>query len=273
VVQAGALPLFWELVAPSAWRSIDFISDLHLSSSTPATSAALQSHLRHTTADAVFLLGDVFEVWVGDDSRADAFEAEITAMLADAAAQRCVGFMVGNRDFLVGSAFMQSAGLLALPDPTVLVAFGERILLSHGDALCLDDHDYQAFRTVVRSTAWQADFLGKPLEERRAIAAQMRQASQRRQAEQREAHSERDSPFADVDTAAAVQWMHEAQAPTLIHGHTHRPARHELAPGYCRYVLSDWDCDGGQRAEVLRLSQGGLRRVAPAAFATEVARR
>lgn len=273
MAQAGALPVFWEFVAPGPWSSIDFISDLHLSPQTPATSALLDAHLRNTTADAVILLGDVFEVWVGDDSRSDAFEAEITSMLADASARRCIGFMVGNRDFLVGSAFMQSAGLLAMPDPTVLVAFGERILLSHGDALCLDDHDYQAYRSIVRSPAWQADFLGKPLEQRREIAAQMRQASQRRQAAQREERNQSDSPFADVDTAAAVRWMHEAQAPTLIHGHTHRPARHELAPGYCRVVLSDWDCDGSQRAEVLRLSKGGLRRTAPAAFATEVARR
>lgn len=255
---APAVPAFFPLEAPDDWRAIDFISDLHLSEAMPRTFDAFARHLQRTPADAVFILGDLFEVWVGDDVRGRAFERQCVRVLADAASHRQLGFMVGNRDFLVGAAMLRDSGLLALADPTLLLAWQRPVLLSHGDALCLDDTPYQAFRRQVRSPAWQASFLAKPLAERLAMAAEMRRASE----ERRRFDGNADS---DVDTAEAVRWLHAIGANDLVHGHTHRPATHVLAPGYTRYVLTDWDLDHGQRAEVLRLTRQGFARVPPAA--------
>ena len=253
----GALPQFYEFEAPPEWRSIEFVSDLHLQARQPRTVAAFAAYLRATDADAIFLLGDVFEAWVGDDARHEGFEREVTEMLQEVAVHRALGFMAGNRDFLVGAELLRDCGAIALPDPTVLRAFGERLLLTHGDALCLDDLDYQRFRAEVRAPAWQARFLALPLAERRALAARMRDASQEHQ---------RMQPATDIDSATAVQWMHEAGAPVLVHGHTHRPGTEALAPGYARWVLSDWDLDTRPaRAEVLRLSPRGLARRPPPA--------
>jgi UDP-2,3-diacylglucosamine hydrolase len=252
-----------ELRAPAAWQAIDFLSDLHLSDSTPRTFEALATHLRCTEADAVFILGDLFEAWVGDDARHEGFEAECAAMLAEASAHRFIAFMVGNRDFLVGDTMLRHCGVMHLADPTVLVAFGQRALLTHGDALCLADVDYQAFRAQVRSPAWQADFLAKPLAERRGIAQAIRAESQRHQQEQREA-------WFDVDEPAAQQWMDDARAPWMVQGHTHVPARHPMAPDRVRFVLSDWDHDhpaGATRGDVLRWRRGPFLRTAPATAA------
>lgn len=256
------LPQFWEFAAPEAWRSIDFISDLHLQASQPRTTQALAAHLRDTPADAVFILGDLFETWVGDDARHDPFEAHVADILKDASARRGVAFMAGNRDFLLGASFLQECGVMALPDPTVLVAFGERLLLTHGDALCLGDTAYQHFRSEVRTENWRLSFLARPLYERRALAARMREASTEHQRMQPAQSG------ADVDAAAAVQWMHEAATPLLVHGHTHRPGTEEIAPGFTRLVLTDWELDRTPpRCGVLRLSAGGLERVAPVASA------
>lgn len=258
-----ALPPFFEFTAPESWTSVDFISDLHLCERMPRTLAAFEQHLRATPADAVFLLGDVFEIWVGDDARQRPFEHRCTELLAEAASRRVLGLMVGNRDFLIGQAFLRDCGAIGLPDPTVLAAWGQRVLLSHGDALCLDDRPYQDFRSQVRSGPWQADFLARPLGERLALAQQMRQASQDRRRFDGQAD-------ADIDSAEAVRWMHAMGTPELVHGHTHRPGSNTLAPGYKRHVLSDWDLDqpAGQppRAEVLRLTRDGLLRQAPLAL-------
>lgn len=252
-----ALPRFWEFRAPADWTAVDFISDLHLAENAPRTFEAWASYMRATPASAVFILGDLFEVWVGDDARHDAFEARCADVLADAASRRTVGFMAGNRDFLVGGDLLRQAGVLALSDPTVLIAFDERLLLSHGDALCTGDIEYQAFRNEVRSIAWQNEFLARPLPERRAIARGYRARSEQRRGQPAPAE------FFDVDDAAATRWMHEAATPTLVHGHTHRPGTNELAPGFVRHVLSDWDLDGAARAEVLRLRRSGLARLSP----------
>lgn len=254
--KAGALPALFELAAPEEWRAIDFISDLHLCESMPQTLEAWEQHLRYTPADAVFMLGDLFEVWIGDDVRTRGFEQHCLEVMAQAASHRQLAFMAGNRDFLLGSAMLRESGLMGLPDPCVLDAWGHRVLLSHGDALCLADEPYQQFRAQVRAPAWQAGFLAKPLEEREALARQMRQAS----AERRMFDGEGD---ADVDTAAAVHWLHSLGAAEMVHGHTHKPGSESLAPGYKRHVLSDWDLDTGQRAEVLRLDRAGFVRVAP----------
>lgn len=247
-----------EIEAPPAWQTIDFISDLHLAEDTPHGVAACEQYLSTTPADAVFILGDLFEVWVGDDSRHSGFEARCVAWLTDAAARRSIAFMCGNRDFLLGRETLEACGILPLIDPTALSAFGQRLLLTHGDVLCVADADYQQFRRRVRSVEWQRAFLALPLAERRAQARSMRRISAERKANQREA------PI-DVDADAAIAWLREARASVLIHGHTHRPASQVLAPGLTRQVLSDWELDHGPapRAEVLRWQATGLTRLAP----------
>jgi UDP-2,3-diacylglucosamine hydrolase len=207
-----------------------------------------------TSADAVLILGDLFEVWVGDDSRDSGFERECADVLALASKRCVVGFMAGNRDFLVGAKLLAECGVRRLDDPTLLSAWGHRYLLTHGDALCLDDIAYQRFRAQVRSQAWQGDFLSRPLVERRQLARAMRDASAAHQASR-----PAEEAWADVDESAACQWLDAAQAETLIHGHTHRPGVVAMPGGRKRHVLSDWDLDGEpSRARVLRLSRHGL---------------
>jgi UDP-2,3-diacylglucosamine hydrolase len=254
-----AVPRFAELAAPAHWGTVDFISDLHLHPGEPETFEAWRTYLRHTPANAVFILGDLFEVWVGDDALSEpgSFEAQCADALHAAAARAPVYFMHGNRDFLVGEAFLQHCGVQGLDDPTVLVFGGQRILMSHGDALCLDDTDYQRFRALARSAAWQQQFLAQPLAERRAQARGIRAQS--------EARKQSAGVYADLDPAATLAWLAEAHATVLVHGHTHRPAQHVLAPGLTREVLSDWDLAARPpRAEVLRLTARGLERVAMA---------
>ena len=251
-----AVPQAQELVAPSHWRTVDFISDLHLQASEPATVAAFQHYLESTPADAVFILGDLFEVWVGDDALREpgSFEAQGCALLRAATQRLPVYFMHGNRDFLVGPDFLAACGITGLADPAVLTFGGQRYVLSHGDLLCLDDVDYQRFRLQARSAAWQQQFLTQPLAKRRVQARGIRQES--------EAKKQSGASYADVDGPAAVAWLQAADAHTLIHGHTHRPAQHVLAPGLQRVVLSDWDAAAlPPRLETLRLSSAGLERL------------
>jgi UDP-2,3-diacylglucosamine hydrolase len=258
---APAVPQIAELHAPAAWRTVDFISDLHLQASEPATFEAWRHYLESTPTDALFILGDLFEVWVGDDvvgadvfAATASFEGQCARLLGQTAGRLALFFMHGNRDFLVGQGLMDLCGSSLLADPTVLVFDEQRWLLSHGDALCLDDVDYMRFREQVRSPEWQQAFLSKPLAERQAIARGLRQQS--------EARKQSGAEYADVDAGAARQWLQAARAPTLIHGHTHKPARHDLGEGLSRVVLSDWDADARPpRADVLRLSAGGLQRV------------
>lgn len=249
-----------EFRVPAHWRAIDLLSDLHLSEATPRTFQAWTALLRATSADAVFILGDLFDAWVGDDARTSGFELRCAEVLREAAKQRTIGFMVGNRDFLVGTQLLGECGVLQLADPTVVQAFGQRVLLSHGDALCLEDIEYQRFRAQVRDPAWQAATLARPLAERRALARQIREASRQRKQDMAA------ELWADVDPVAAAQWLHEAGATTLIHGHTHRPRSESIAPGLTRHVLTDWDLEDDAlppRAEVLRWSEQGLQRRAP----------
>jgi UDP-2,3-diacylglucosamine hydrolase len=252
----GNLPALFELAAPDEWRAVDFISDLHLCEAMPRTFDAWARHLKTTPADAIFILGDLFDVWVGDDVRSHEFERRCVETLAEAACHRRLAFMPGNRDFLVGTAMLRDSGAIALPDPSVLDAWGHRIMLSHGDALCLSDESYQTFRQEVRGARWQADFLSRPLGERLAIAAEMRSVSSTR----RQFDGAAD---ADLDVAETVRWMHGLGSAELVHGHTHRPGSSLLAPGYKRHVLSDWDLDTSRRAEVLRLDRTGFTRLLP----------
>lgn len=256
---ASALPSIQELPAPVDWAAIDFISDIHLAPDMPRTFDAWAAYLLGTSADAIFILGDLFDVWVGDDSRLEGFEAHCSAVLKRAARRCRVGFMVGNRDFLLGDAMLADCDLIALPDPTLLQAFDQRVLLTHGDALCLADTEYQRFRAMVRSPQWQAAALALPLGERRRLAAQMRHVS-----EQRNADGALPPEAADVDFDAAIVWLREADSPVLVHGHTHRPGSAPLAAGFMRHVLTDWDLDHaarGARAEVLRLTRDGFARL------------
>jgi UDP-2,3-diacylglucosamine hydrolase len=205
--------------------------------------------MTHTPADALFILGDLFEVWVGDDNQ-DPFALKCITTLKATAQRMPVYFMCGNRDFLVGGSLLKATGMQGLNDPTVLdlgsadAATPTRILLSHGDALCLDDHDYLAFRAQVRQPEWQAAFLAKPLAERQAYARDVRSKS--------EALKRSHTNYADVDTQAAIMWLKAIDAQVLLHGHTHKPAVHDLGGGMSRWVLSDWHADAKPpRLEVL----------------------
>lgn len=254
--QGAAAAAPHRLRVPAHWRAIDFISDLHLSARMPRTVAAWQRHLQATDADAVFILGDLFELWVGDDSRAQPFESRCVQVMREAAARRPLALMVGNRDFLLGTAMADACGATLLDDPTCVEAFGSSALLTHGDALCLADAEYQAFRRMVRSAQWQQAFLAKPLPERQCIAADIRARSETRKRFD-------GAMLADVDRDAAQAWLDAAACSTLVHGHTHRPRSESLGASAQRHVLSDWDLDSASRAEVLRWTAGGWHRLAP----------
>ncbi len=258
------------------WQAVDIISDLHLHPDEPDTLAALRDYLNGPMArqsDALIILGDLFEVWIGDDVLSTApgtgalsdgdrvaasFWQGCARLLADHARRKPVWFMAGNRDFLLGSEGLQRCGMRLLQDPAKLELQGHRWLLSHGDALCLADTDYMVFRQQVRDPMWQSHFLQQSLAERAAVARQLRQLSQERQRQLGGPEA-----WADVDAQAAIDWLRLAGCSTLVHGHTHRPDVHELSPGLTRVVLSDWDA-GGQppRAEVLRLDAQGWHRLA-----------
>ena len=244
-----------ELTAEPSWQAVDFIADLHLEASEPETFNAWQCYMQTTQAGAVFILGDLFEVWVGDDVLNEhGFEDQCAQVIRQTAARVPTFFMHGNRDFLAGGALMAACNTTLLADPTVLSFNQQRWLLSHGDALCLSDTDYMAFRQQVRSADWQHAFLAKPLAERQAIARHLRLQS--------EAKKQSGVEYADVDTSAAVNWLNQANSAKLIHGHTHKPAAHDLGDGLQRVVLSDWDAAATPpRAEVLRLSTHGLQRI------------
>lgn len=214
-----------------------FISDLHLDNSRPATTRALASFLdRQQHCAQLFILGDLFEAWLGDDDDS-ALAAEVAAMLRDfSSAGPGLGIMVGNRDFLLGPGFCERAGARLLPDPTVIDLYGEATLLMHGDSLCDADAEYQAFRRQARDPGWQAQLLQQPLARRRELAADLRARS-------REANSMKSADIMDVTDAEVERQMRCHGVSQLIHGHTHRPARHESAAGL-RWVLGAWDREG-----------------------------
>jgi UDP-2,3-diacylglucosamine hydrolase len=258
---------FDEITAPAAWRCVDFISDLHLQESEPANFLAWRSFLEQSPADAIFILGDLFEVWVGDDvisSVGDAnliarheglyFEDRCCRVLHFCAEQRNLYFIHGNRDFLIGKGFAQACGVQIVNDPSVLSFGGLRYLLSHGDALCLADVEYQKFRETVRSKLWQDTFLATPLQERIQQARMMRQASESRKKE----HQAAGQAWIDIDPQAARQWMDAAQCQHFVHGHTHEGRDHAITTAQgrgTRHVLPDWHAaQRPARGYALRLS-------------------
>ena len=234
------------------WACIDFISDLHLHPQEPQTVAAWRRYLASTPASAVFILGDLFEAWVGDDAIAvPGFAADCAQALREASTQRPLYVLHGNRDFLMGDALARACGFTLMGDPTVLTFGAHRWLLTHGDALCVSDTAYMAFRAQVRTPHWQTTFLQRPLAEREALARQMREAS--------EGHHQAPGYAADIDADLACEWLDAAGSQVMIHGHTHRPAEHDLGGSHRRIVLSDWDARATPpRLQALRVSKSGV---------------
>lgn len=211
-----------------------FISDLHLDSARPAATRALARFLlARTGCPRLFILGDLFEAWPGDDDDSPVAN-EVTRLLQRfSAAGPELFIMPGNRDFLLGEGFCGATGATLLPDPTVIDLYGEPTLLMHGDSLCTADTDYQRFRATARDPAWQAELLSRPLAERRALAAQLRTVS-------REASSMKPEDIMDVAPGEVSRQMAAHRVRQLVHGHTHRPARHDRDGG-TRWVLGAWE--------------------------------
>lgn len=219
-----------------------FISDLHLQEERPAISRAFFRFLKEDAAgaDALYILGDFFESWVGDDDSNPWIDTIKSALKALSDAGCALYFMHGNRDFLVGQDFCEAVGATLLQDPTVIALNGEPTLLLHGDSLCTGDADYMAFRAMARSPAWQQQVMDKPLAERRALAQQLRMASS-------EANSNKAEDIMDVTPEEVLTQLRQHGCQRMIHGHTHRPARHALnVDGKTaeRIVLGDWDHKG-----------------------------
>jgi UDP-2,3-diacylglucosamine hydrolase len=216
-----------------------FISDLHLQAAHPRTLDAFLGFLdaHAARAERLYLLGDIFEYWAGDDDLADPVNRRVTdALRALADGGTGIYWLAGNRDFLAGDAFARAAGLTLLAEPHVIDIAGTVIALVHGDAQCTGDEKYMAFRAQVRDPAWQARFLAMPLPQRKAIIAGLREGS-------KAAHGEKSYELMDV-AKDAVAALHAASgADIVIHGHTHRPALHVDADGRRRFVLPDWELD------------------------------
>ncbi len=216
-----------------------FISDLHLCASRPQINRIFFHFLEREarSAEALYILGDLFEYWAGDDDLPDPFNASVAAALARLAGSGVpVYLMHGNRDFIIGEAFARASGVTLLPDPASLSLYGQPVLLIHGDTLCTLDEEYQVFRREARSAIWMRDLLGKPLAERKAAIEALRRRSE---LEKRSKPAE----IMDVAPAEVEATLRRHGYPRLIHGHTHRPARHVHAiDGHAceRWVLADW---------------------------------
>jgi UDP-2,3-diacylglucosamine hydrolase len=221
-----------------------FISDLHLTEERPEANERFIAFLedKARAAETLYILGDFFEYWIGDDDLGEAFNAVIAGLLADLTRRGVpVYLMHGNRDFLIGEQFCAATGARLLQDPIVETVQGEKTLLVHGDTLCTDDLDYQAWRRKARDPAFQAEFLAKPLAERRRAIVQMREKS-------KQVVQEKTAEIMDVNDDAVRQALRRHGVRRLIHGHTHRPGRHtlEVDGERCeRWVLPDWYGRGG----------------------------
>jgi UDP-2,3-diacylglucosamine hydrolase len=231
-----------------------FVSDLHLDPERPAATELFGRFLKGEArdADALYILGDLFEAWVGDDdpSPAGTFVATRLRALADSGVP--VFFIRGNRDFLLGQEYAQRAGMAILPDPAVAMIEGEPTLILHGDLLCTDDTAYQQFRAQTRDPRWQCDFLAQPLAARLAFAEQARAASKARYGEL--VASGQSETITDVTPATVREWFKRYGIHRMIHGHTHRPAIHAEGDGNTRIVLGDWY----EQGSVLRVDDNGF---------------
>jgi UDP-2,3-diacylglucosamine hydrolase len=219
-----------------------FVSDVHLKESLPRTTQAFLAFLRDHAAWAqqLFLLGDLFEYWAGDDDLAAPLNRQVTNALrrvTDAGVE--LFWIAGNRDFLIGDAFAHATGAVRLPDPFIATIGQQRLVLGHGDAQCTDDAAYISFRNQVRDPSWQQAFLAQPLAQRKKIIEGMR-------TESHEAQRDKPAEIMDVNAEAIESLFDKSATSLMIHGHTHRPAKHEYRNGAetrIRYVLPDWDCD------------------------------
>lgn len=228
-----------------------FISDLHLSADHPHSLAAFEHFIASLApqADALYILGDLFEYWAGDDDLHDPFHQRIIRALRSLTDTQ-VFLMHGNRDLLMGEALAEACAARLLTDPTLIELYGTPTLLSHGDLLCTDDLEYQQFRAQVQSVDFKKKFLSNPLTERKAYIEQLRQRS----AAEKQVKS---LAIMDVNDEAVAALLREYHYPRLIHGHTHRPMRHEhVVEGHrCeRWVLGDWD----RQANALRADAQGI---------------
>ena len=217
-----------------------FISDLHLCDSRPNISQAFHQFLEKTAtkAQSLYILGDLFEYWAGDDAiTVGTHQATIHALNKLVASGVQVFFMHGNRDFLIDVGFANATGIKILPDPSLITLYGKLVLLSHGDELCTDDVAYQQFRSEVRSATWKKQFLSKPLSDRVAYIEQLRTQSE-------QAKSTKSMQIMDVNSAAVDRLLRDFKCPPIfIHGHTHRPNNHlhQIDGKACeRWVLGDW---------------------------------
>ncbi len=213
-----------------------FIADLHLQDECPELTRAFLHFVDQKVmgADALYILGDLFEAWIGndDDSETNAQVVKSLKQLSDSGVD--VYLQQGNRDFLIDQGFAQRCGATLLSETCLITPYQQSLLIMHGDQLCLDDTEYQEFKTLTRSTEWRNDFLSKPLTERQAIAAHLRQQS-------KQSGQQKSQAIMDVSPAEVKNVMARHEVDILIHGHTHRPDIHTLSGNKYRIVLGDWD--------------------------------
>lgn len=231
------------------------ISDLHLSAGQPHSAALFRRFISEIApkAESLYILGDFFEYWAGDDALEEPFHQEICTHLARLAGQGVrISIMHGNRDFLMGERLADACQATLLPDPNLIDLYGTPTVLSHGDALCTDDTAYQQFRGMVRNPQWQAQFLAQPLAQRTALIESIREQSESQK-------QVKEMAIMDVNADAVAELLRTFHYPRLIHGHTHRPDKHihEVDGHSCeRWVLADWD----RHANALRCDAQGIAR-------------
>jgi UDP-2,3-diacylglucosamine hydrolase len=235
-----------------------FISDLHLRAERPDLAGRFFSFLDDTATrpiEALFILGDLFEYWIGDDDMDDPFNRSVADALACCVKYgTTVYFLAGNRDFLLGQSFAQASGIKVLAGDAKVGAGGTATLLLHGDTLCTDDQPYQEFRRMVRAPEWQQKFLSRPIDERRAEVAALRQRST-------EAMRGKTAAIMDVNPLTVQETLSASRCQRMIHGHTHRPGMEAITLGQHqaeRWVLSDWD---HQRGDAIEMNASGIRRL------------
>jgi UDP-2,3-diacylglucosamine hydrolase len=238
-------------------RATLFISDLHLADERPEINVLFFRFLDETarTADALYILGDLFEYWVGDDQldHDPLARAVVDSLRRVSDSGTSVFFMHGNRDFLIGERFAREAGLTILADPTLIALDGQRVLLMHGDTLCTNDVAYQKFRTQTRTREWKSATLAQPYNVRQQLARSIRTRSDTEKSQKAE-------EIMDVTEATVEEVFRQHHYPLMIHGHTHRPATHRLSvDGHTceRWVLADWH----GRGEYVAVSNSGLQRI------------
>jgi UDP-2,3-diacylglucosamine hydrolase len=234
-----------------------FISDLHLADERPEINALFFQFMSEVagTANALYILGDLFEYWVGDDQldHDPLARAVVDSLRHVSRGGTRIFFMHGNRDFLIGERFAREAGLTILPDPTLIELYGKQVLLMHGDTLCTDDIAYQKFRTQTRTAQWKNATLAQPYEARQELARSIRSQSDNEKSQKAE-------EIMDVTEATVADTFRSHHYPFMIHGHTHRPATHRLlVDGHAceRWVLADWH----GRGEYLAISQRHWQRI------------